>query len=264
MAEKKNEVAVMAQDFDLVTLSADMAEGIAEEMDGLGQIPFDRVKIPSGGALAFEVPGEDEDNPESVSELVGVILHHHPVNAYWSEAFSGANESPDCSSIDGKQGVDRETGEIKACVSCPYNQFGSDGQGKACKNIHRIYLLREGNPIPIILSLPPTSIKSMRDYIGKRILVRGLRSYQVITRITLKKEKNAAGIAYSRAVFSYVDKLSEVQATECKKMSETIKAQDLQADVEEEYSTAPATDPQTDSDGFMNVPEGKQEELPFA
>lgn len=256
---EKNEVAVKAAGFNLVTLSPEMSEGISEEMDGLGQIPFDRVKIPSGGGLAFEVPGEDEDNPESVNELTGVILHHHPVNAYWKESFSGANDSPDCSSLDGKTGVEKETGEIRDCASCPYNQFGSDGQGKACKNIHRIYLLREGNPIPIILSLPPTSLKSMRDYIGKRILVKGLRSYQVITKITLKKEKNAAGIAYSRAVFTFVEKLSEDQAAECKKMSDTIKAQDITAD-EEDYSTPK---PQVNEDGFMNVPDSIDEQLPF-
>lgn len=263
MAKKETEVAVVAQNFNLVTMSADLAEGIAEEMDGLGTIPFDRVKIPAGGALAFEVPGEDEDNPESANELVGVILHHHPVNAYWENDFSGANDAPDCASIDGKEGVERETGVVKSCANCPYNQFGSDGQGKACKNSHRVYLLREGNPIPIILTLPPTSIKSMRDYIGKRILVKGLRSYQVITKVTLKKEKNAAGIAYSRAVFSYVDKLSEAQAVECKKMSEAIKAQDIQADLEEEYNNAPASAAETDENGFMNIPEGDQEALPF-
>ena len=262
MGETKNEVAVKDEKkFDLVTLSAEMAEGIAEEMDGLGQIPFDRVKIPSGGGLSFEIPGEDEENPESAPELVGVILHHHPVNTYWKEAFSGANEQPDCSSIDGKTGVDRETGEIKSCAECPYNQFGSDGQGKACKNVHRVYLLREGNPIPVILSLPPTSLKSLRDYIGKRVLVRGLRSYQVITKITLKKEKNAAGIAYSRAVFTMVDKLSEDQMLECKKMSETIKAQDISLEPENEDYSAPA-EPASD-DGFMNIPEGTQEALPF-
>ena len=260
---EKNEVATtVAQNFNLVTISPEMAEGIEEEMDGLGQIPFDRVKIPSGGGLAFEVPGEDEENPESANELVGVILHHHPVNAYWKESFSGANESPECSSIDGKTGVDKETGEAKDCASCPYNQFGSDGQGKACKNIHRVYLLREGNPIPIILSLPPTSIKSMRDYIGKRILVKGMRSFQVITKITLKKEKNAAGIAYSRAVFSFVDKLSEEQTAECKKMAEAIKSQDIAADIEDEYNTAPAQN-QAGEDGFMNVPDGMDEQLPF-
>ena len=260
---EKNEVATVAQNFNLMTISPEMAEGIEEEMDGLGQIPFDRVKIPSGGGLAFEIPGEDEENPESATELVGVILHHHPVNTYWKESFSGANEQPDCSSIDGKTGIERETGEIKSCATCPYNQFGSDGQGKACKNIHRIYLLREGNPVPVILSLPPTSLKSLRDYIGKRILVRGLRSFQVITKITLKKEKNAAGIAYSRAVFTMVDKLSESQMLECKNMAETLKAQDVSLEPESEDYSTPVNNNTASDDGFMNVPDGIQEALPF-
>ena len=50
---KKNELAVKAADFNLVTLTGDMAEAVAEEMDGLGTIPFDRVKIPSGGGLSL-------------------------------------------------------------------------------------------------------------------------------------------------------------------------------------------------------------------
>ena len=81
----KNEVAVTNEKFNLVTLEGELAEAIAEEMDGLGTVPFDRVKIPSGGGLAFELPGEDEDDTESATELVGVILYHHPVNAYWKE-----------------------------------------------------------------------------------------------------------------------------------------------------------------------------------
>ena len=59
MAEKKNELAVTADKFDLQTITGDFAEAIAEEMDGLGQIPYDRVKIPSGGGLAFMGPGEE-------------------------------------------------------------------------------------------------------------------------------------------------------------------------------------------------------------
>ena len=137
----KNELKVV-DSFDLQTISGDLAQAVAEEMDGLGSLPFDRVKIPSGGGLAFEVPGEDDENPESATEIVGVILDHHPVNAYWREKFAGGNEQPDCSSFDGKQGVDRETGEIKDCASCPYNQFGSDDKGKACKNVHRVFILR--------------------------------------------------------------------------------------------------------------------------
>lgn len=255
----KNEVAVVNEKFELVTLEGEIAEAIAEEMDGLGTVPFDRVKIPSGGGLAFEVPGEDEDNPESATELVGVILYHHPVNAYWKEKFAGGNEQPDCSSYDGKVGVDKETGECKDCASCPYNQFGSDGNGKACKNVHRIYMLREGNPVPLILSLPPTSLKFMRDYISKRILLKGMRCYHAVTKITLKKEKNAAGIAYSRAAFTFVGKLTPEQIAAAEAMKNTIKQTDRNVDVAADYETAAPVA----GDGFMNVPDGIEEDLPF-
>lgn len=264
---KKNEIAVKAENFNLITLTGDMAEAVAEEMDGLGAIPFDRVKIPSGGGLAFELPGEDDDDEtETAGELVGVILDHHPVNAYWAEKFSGGNEQPDCSSFDGKQGIVRETDEIRDCESCPFNKFGSDNAGKACKNVHRVFLLREGNPVPVILSLPPTSLKYMRDYIGKRVLLKGFRCWQVLTRITLKKEKSKDGITYSRAAFSFLDKLTPEQEQQAAAMRNVVKATYRTIDIDNgDYNKAPAEDaaPKADENGFMNIPEGQDEDLPF-
>ena len=264
VAKSKNELAVV-DNFDLQTISGDLAQAIAEEMDGLGSLPFDRVKIPSGGGLAFELPGEDDENPESATEIVGVILDHHPVNAYWREKFAGGNEQPDCSSYDGKQGVERETGEIKNCSVCPYSLFGSDDKGKACKNVHRVFILREGNPVPLVLSLPPTSLKYMRDYIAKRVILKGFRCWQAVTRITLKKERSAAGIAYSRAVFTFVGKLSPEKAKEAEAMKDCVKQQYRQLDVEgADYNTNRTgsssrnepTAPKPDEEGFMDVPEG--------
>lgn len=257
----KNEVAVTNEKFNLVTLEGELAEAIAEEMDGLGTVPFDRVKIPSGGGLAFELPGEDEDDTESATELVGVILYHHPVNAYWKEKYTGGNEQPDCSSYDGKTGTDRETGECKTCSTCPNNQFGSDGAGKACKNVHRVYILREDNPVPLILSLPPTSLKFMRDYISKRILLKGMRCFHAVTKITLKKEKSSTGIPYSRAAFSFVSKLAPEQIQAAEAMANIIKQSDRNIDVDDsDYATGPAP---AGDDGFMNVPEGDAKDLPF-
>lgn len=265
---KKNELAVTATNFNLVTLTGDMAEAVAEEMDGLGTIPFDRVKIPSGGGLAFEIPGEEEDDAETAQELIGVILDHGPVNAYWANKFAGGNEQPDCSSFDGKQGVDRITGEIKDCATCPYNQFGSDNAGKACKNVHRVYILREDNPVPLILSLPPTSLKYMRDYIGKRVILKGFRCWQVLTKITLKKEKSKDGITYSRAAFAFVDKLTPEQAQQAQAMRDMVKATYRTIEIDsEDYSTKSgdeaAAPPKADEAGFMNIPEGQDADLPF-
>lgn len=208
------EVAVI-NNYNLAPVDGNFMEVFKEEMDGLGSMPIDTVKIPSGGGVAFEVPSEDPDSPDMVKELVGIIVGHKPQNAYWSEAFTGANASPDCFSDDGKTGLDSRTGEIRDCASCPYNQYGSavnaNGQptrGKACKNLHRLYFLTEGSMFPVIINLPPTSIKSFKDYLAKRLLLRGKRSYQVLTKITLKKASSGDGIPYSQCVFTKAGDLS--------------------------------------------------------
>lgn len=126
--------------FQITPISEEVAQVIHEELDGLGPIPFDTVKVPSGGGIAFEVPSDDPESPDSEKSLVGVIVYHHCTNAYWANSFDGKNEQPDCASMDGKNGIDRDSGELRQCESCPLNQFGSapDGKGKACKNMHRM------------------------------------------------------------------------------------------------------------------------------
>lgn len=200
----------------------DMASVFAEEMDGL-DITFDRVRIPSGGGLAFEVPGEDPDSPDLVKELVGVIVDHHPINVYYAMAYSGGNAPPDCASDDGKVGYGTPGGD---CATCRYNQWSSadDGRGKACQNKRRVYLLREGELFPVLLTLPATSLRNFGDYMAKRVLSRGRRSYDVLTRITLRKATNAGGIAYSQAQFAVAGTLDTEAAKRAMEMAQGIKA----------------------------------------
>jgi len=211
--------ALATQDSFLPALN-DVGQALSEELDGL-QLTFDRVKIPSGGGVAFEVPGDDPDSPDSVKELIGVIVDHHPVNAYWAVKYDGANNPPDCSSMDGRAGVGDPGG---TCKACPFNQFGSDGNGKACKNMHRVYILRENDTFPLLLTLPPTSLKNLSDYLGKRIVGKGLRSYGVKTKVTLKKVANSTGINYSQAVFAVAEHLGQEGAAQGKAYSDGIKA----------------------------------------
>jgi hypothetical protein len=223
---KKTEAAALAaiDNFELPAVSGNMGAAMAEEMEGL-QLSFPRVKIPSGGGLAFEIPGDDPENPDAEKELVGVIVDHHPVNAYWADKYAGANNPPDCSSMDGKVGIDGEGNRIP-CNSCQFNQWGSseDGRGKACKNMHRLYVLREGEMLPLLLTLPPTSLKNLSDYITLRVVSKGLRSYGVVTKVSLKKAQNAGGINYSQAVFALAGKLAPAQVTAMADYSLGIKA----------------------------------------
>lgn len=222
---KKTEAAALAviENFELPALSDDVGQALAEEMEGL-QLSFPRIKIPSGGGLAFEVPGDDPENPDAEKEIVGVIVDHHPVNAYWQDKYSGANNPPDCASMDGKIGVDQD-GNRKPCNSCPMNEWGTaeDGRGKACKNMHRVYILREGEMLPLLLTLPPTSLKNLSDYLGLRVITKGLRSYGVITKVSLKKAQNAGGINYSQAVFALAGKLAPAQVKAMAEYSKGIK-----------------------------------------
>ncbi len=166
MTEKSTALTVV-ESFAPVVLDS---QAMMEELEGL-DLTFDRVKIPSGGGLA------------PVKEIVGVIVDHHRVNAYWPAAFSGQGQPPACSSVDGKTGVaapDADlawAGRTQACAECPLNQWGSDeggGGSKACKNMVRIYIVREGDAFPLMLTLPPTSIRNWANYLAKRVLAKGL------------------------------------------------------------------------------------------
>lgn len=245
MATKKESTALaVIENFELPVLSDDMGQALAEEMEGL-QLSFPRIKIPSGGGLAFEIPGDDPENPDAEKEIVGIIVDHHPVNAYWQNKYSGANNPPDCSSMDGKIGIDAD-GNRKPCNSCPMNDWGSseDGRGKACKNMHRVYILREGEMLPLLLTLPPTSLKNISDYLGLRIVSKGLRSYGVVSKVSLKKAQNAGGINYSQAVFALAGKLSPEQTKAMAEYSQGIRSitRQLAVGAEEYVQTAGGDD----------------------
>ena len=119
----------------------DFHEVVASEMEGLEAV-FDRIKMPSGDTTVFQIPSEDPDEPELAKEFSAVILHHHPIRAYFKEKYTGGTNPPDCGSLDAVEGHGNPGG---ACESCIYNAFGTgENNAKACKERRRLYLLREG------------------------------------------------------------------------------------------------------------------------
>ena len=156
-----------------------------------------------------------------VKDFSGVILFHHPMFTYYRERFSGGNNAPDCGSYDGITGVGNPGG---VCATCPLNQFGSgENGGKACKNKRRIYVLREGELIPILLVLPTGSMKEFSVYI-KRLLAKGKKSNSVVTKFSLKKVTNASGIAYSQAQFAVDRVLTAEEMPFVQAMSDQVKS----------------------------------------
>ncbi len=176
-------------------------EELAEDMDGL-QMGFQRVKIPSGGQIQFELPGDDPDNPDYEKFLEGVIVYSHNSNVYWptGEDYDD-NTPPACQSMDGKVGYGSPGG---ICAGCPHNRFGSDtkgtGRGKACKNMRVLYLLRSGDLMPLQLSLSPTSITPYSQFVNAAFASRRRGVCGSVVRIGLKKRNNGKD-DYSVATF---------------------------------------------------------------
>lgn len=195
-------------------------EALADDCQGL-KFSFDRIKIPSGGSTAFEVPGEDDEDVTMAKDITGVILFNHPAYAYYQEKYTGGTNPPDCGSFDGVTGTGNPGG---ACATCPYNQFGSgEGQSKACKNRRFIYIIQEGELFPMVLSLPTGSLKEFTKYV-KRQLSKGRKLNQVVTKISLKKATSNSGIAFSQAVFSFVRVLDDAEKTAMATMTEQVKS----------------------------------------
>ena len=196
---KDNELAVQeTQEMALATQQDFTMDDMMEELDGLGSISFEKIKIPSGGGIAFEVPTDNPEEPDSQKAIDGVIVLHQPCNVYFRNKFGETDEKlPDCSSPDGKTGYMRDSGTEKTCASCKFNQFGSGegGTGKACQNRIDLYILMDGHDFPVVLSLPATSIKAFKTYLTTLVLHKqALR--RVRTQITLKKAQSSGGITY--------------------------------------------------------------------
>ena len=197
-----------------------LEEVMAEECAGL-EFTLDRVKLPAGGGTAFEVPSEDGEDTEMAKDITGVILYNHPAFAYYAAAFAGGHAAPDCSSIDGLNGVGTPGDD---CRTCPFNKFGSgDGQSKLCKNKRMLYILREGELFPVVLSLPTGSLRAFTTYV-KRQLTRGRKLSQIVTKIALKKAASGAGITYSQAVFTFERVLTEEEIAALAVVTESCKA----------------------------------------
>ena len=201
-------------------------------MEGV-EMQFERIKMPSGGGLAFEVI-DDSGEVQYVKELIGIILDHYPVNAYWADAYGEGDDTrqpPDCVASNGKNGIATPESGLTGgpCKQCPLNQWGTGrqkdgslGKGKACRNLHRVYILLASEGLPSMIALPPTSLSSFHDHM-RRLLKRLKPHYTVVTRIKLQKAKNTGGTEYSHAIFGTVGEFPPQTVTGIKEIIEQMK-----------------------------------------
>ena len=246
MKNKEETAVAVTNQFTSVAELKELWNDFLADTQGLDLKP-DRIKIPAGGVTVFELESDDEGGTENVKDIVGVISYQHPSFSYYKDPYSGGNNPPDCCSFDGVNGTGNPGG---TCANCPYNQFGSgEGQAKACKNRRMIYIVREGELLPIMLNLPTGSLKEFSKYV-KRQLTKRRKLNQIVTKISLKKATSSSGIAYSQAVFTFVRELNSEELESMKAYTELVKSfsmtlttESLAGEVNED--AGPMVDPET-------------------
>jgi len=145
-------------------------------------------------AQLFTFPDETQ-----VKKFEGIILDTSRINAWWEQSYdeTGGGTPPDCFSMNGVEpDLNCNMPQAKRCAECEKNKFGSDGRGKACKNMKRVHIMLEDEMLPLRLTLPPSNLKAIDMYISL-LTSKGMPYQLVVTNFKLKKTQNKDGIAFS-------------------------------------------------------------------
>ena len=199
---KQGTTSIVSVDVDFTSIK----EALIDSGEEFGVFDFTRIQLPAGnGAAVFNI--ETLDGPQTPKTIECVILDQQRVKSYFKDAYTGESNPPDCLSADGLTGIGEPGGN---CEDCPLNQFGSDGNGKACSDRRHVLLLVEGEMFPLFLNVPPSSIKNFSKYL-KALVLKGIKVSNAITIISLNKTKSGGGIEYAELVFTYNGLIDEQQ-----------------------------------------------------
>ena len=147
-------------------------------------------------AQMFTMPDETK-----ITSIEGVIVETYRCNAWWDRNDPREDLRPNCSSLNDCTPLpDSPNVQSENCASCKQNKFGSgvdlNGQpsnGKACKNMRRMYVLMEGHEFPYMISLSPTSLKPAKKYLTL-LSDKHRHVATVITKISLSKMTKGSNV----------------------------------------------------------------------
>lgn len=177
---------------------------------GVSIAALERVKVPASGSTVWT--REEESDAPAPREIAGIIIYFKDRRAYWPKKYEGgAGDPPQCASDNGITGTGNPGGD---CAGCKFAAWGSapDSRGQACKATRLLYILQPTSLLPIVLSVPPTSIQPVRKYL-LRLVSERLAYHSVVTRLRCKAEQSKTGQKYAEIVATRGDVLDAELAT---------------------------------------------------
>lgn len=204
---------------------------------------MERVGMPGGGGISWEVTGED-GQPTSESKIEGVVIAVGTRRAYWKTSFEqDPGSMPSCTSKDGIYGLGEVAsaivgeGQSLECSKCPKNQWGSvageeffsadkdNKNGKACQERRLLFVLRQGDVLPIIVDLSPASIAIWKKFaVGQAMKGRAMHTLVVSLGLTKSPGGGAKGnIEYSVVNPKVVGKIDADAAEKIRVFADALK-----------------------------------------
>lgn len=192
------------------TINAAMAAQIAAIQE--------RVTQPSGSRIAvtqsktFKLP----DGRESPGPLDLVVVDFAYGNFYYEQAYDRNQVVPPVCfalSMSDKHMAPSDNSpkkQAEGCTSCPHNQFGSAGKGKACSNAVLLAVLHPDDlegPM-MVLKVPATGVRPWNGYVSS--LTNSLKRLPWTVTTTVSFDPNSE---FSSLRFGNPDLLSEADMT---------------------------------------------------
>jgi len=244
MSTNENSALVVREDGQWAITASEGGQTLAALLElGIDKHELPQVKVPSGGAVTWEVPLAD--GIESTKELdIIIAVPRGGMRRYFATSFEDSEDggsAPDCSSdsFTGENGMEPAKGygklvadedapkSIRECQSCPKNQWKSAGdgkKGKGCGEYFHLIAFVPGEARPIVVHVPPTSLKACKTYIMGQISKRGMdATARVVTTLKLRKEPKPS--PHSVIEFQFKEELGEGEAASMKSFAQRLNQQ---------------------------------------
>jgi hypothetical protein len=257
MKEKPGtELAVVSADqFVALRKNSEFAEALKANTELAGEAitadSLTRIKTPAGGGTRWEIP--TASGAESTEEIRGVLVNFQKHGLLWPSDDPKPGGMPVLRTWDLKTA--EQVGPIpedmtQALESCKvgarayswenltYNQWGTgkNGIGKRCREQRQLFVLREGDLFPLLITAQPGSLRRVLNWFND-LSKAGVPFYRAIVSLRLEKTLNKGGQPYSQIVPKLVGTLSPADgAIVLKQFTEPIRGIVKEIDVTEEAS----------------------------
>ena len=196
---------------------AEALQAMNDAGESITPVDLIRVKVPSGGGTTWMVPGPSGE--EAAKSLRGALVFYQQAGVVWPSEDVQNGTMPALKTWDLM--VAEQVGPVPDDLQSMIDPFRIDerryrwpemyerfgfGQDKRFKEQRMLFLLREQDLFPLLITVPPGSLKDFKKWFKQLPLAR-IPYYRAVVDLSLKKAQSRSGITYAQIVPTLVGQL---------------------------------------------------------